>query len=208
VSRVRDDALQIAAFPLLLAVGVLIIPIVPEYSDDLAAARAMEHSGRWLIGHLVSAVAFAASVQCSTVLQRLSVRPRPWVTLMLAIGAGLHAAGLGADGIGPLATVAAGVPPAMFFRGSSVLVPGVFIAGAVCFGLAQISQTVQLTQEVSSRGWRLVALIAAVTFSVAESIPSGWGLYVVALAALVLYLPPAFSVWRSETRGAGEATLG
>jgi hypothetical protein len=193
----RDDALQIVAFPVLLTIGILLIPVVPDYSDDAAAARATQHSGLWLLGHLLSAAAFATSVQCSAVLQRLTGRPSPWITLVIGLGAGLHAAGLGADGIGPLALNHAGQSATTFFRGSTALVPAVFIAGAVLFGVAQFIQTWQVTLG-SSVPRRLRLLLFALLFSAAEAIPSGWGLYVVAASAVGLYLPLAASVRRSE----------
>lgn len=196
MTRAQSDAAQIAAFPALLALGVLLIPVVPDYADHAAAGRAAAQAARWLSGHLVSASAFAASVAASAAVQRRLARPRAGVTLLIAIGAGLHAAGLGADGIGPLAVAASGLPAAAFFDGSGALVGGTFVAGAVCFGIGQVVQSVQAGALLASRPTRALAVAAAVAFPAAEAVPSGWGLYAVAVAAATLYLPVAGAVAR------------
>jgi hypothetical protein len=44
--------IPVPAFPLVLAAGILLIPVVPDYSDHVLAAAAVEGTGRWVVGHL------------------------------------------------------------------------------------------------------------------------------------------------------------
>ncbi|MBC8329872.1 MAG: hypothetical protein H8E31_14125 [Planctomycetes bacterium] len=196
----RVEGAFVAAFPLLLAFGVPLIPVVGDYADHAAAALATERASLWFDGHLVSAIAFgfgivAATILCRRVAEAGSVLLARVALPMMAAGAALHMAGLGADGIGPLAVAEAGGDPRLFFDGSGGLVPMVFIAGAALFGVGQLVLVAGLRPLTGARQGRLL-MAAAVVFSAAEAIPSGWGLYLVALAALALYLPLARMLWK------------
>jgi hypothetical protein len=116
---------------------------------------------------------------------------------MMTVGAGLLAVGMGADGIGPLAVRQAGYPARAFFDGSSKWVTGIFIAGSIIYGLGQIGLivTIQHTSLLST-GVGITVIIAAILFSVTSAIPSGYGLYVVALSVWVIYLPISLALWQ------------
>ena len=114
----RSTLFPIFAFPIILAVGIVIIPVNPDYNDHALAVQAVELTERWYLGHLISAIAFSFSIWASReilgVLQMV-----PWFTpIFIALGAGLYAAGLGADGIGPIAVQASGESAVIFFDGS------------------------------------------------------------------------------------------
>ncbi len=88
---------------------------------------------------MISSIAFGLAILASCfIADCLSKKGeiRGFVGLpLVAVGATLYAAGLGADGIGPLATVAGGSQVRIFFDGSGIMVSGVFIAASITFGL-------------------------------------------------------------------------
>ncbi|HEX73958.1 MAG TPA: hypothetical protein G4N93_02260 [Dehalococcoidia bacterium] len=43
---------------------------------------------------------------------------------------------------------------------------------------------------------RILVFVAAIIFVGAEAIPSGWGLYGVAAAAMVVYIPIGIAIWQ------------
>lgn len=118
-----------------------------------------------------------------------------------SFGGTLHAAGLGADGIGPLATAAGGGQALMFFEGSDKWVSGIFIAASITFGIGLITQVIGAIQAGLLKGLtRILVFVAAIIFVGAEAIPSGWGLYGVAAAAMVVYIPIGIAVWQESIR--------
>jgi hypothetical protein len=133
-------ALAMVSFPVVLTLGILTIPVVVDYRDHDLAARAATHSVRWFWGHMFTGAAFglATVAACAMAGCLLRTRHARWVYVgmpMMAVGAALHAVGLGADGIAPLAVIAGGGRAQTFFDGSGGLVSGVFLAGAVAFGV-------------------------------------------------------------------------
>lgn len=193
--------IPVLAFPMMLTAGILLIPVVPDYSDHALAAAAVQQTGRWAVGHLTAAAAFGLGVWAAGTivgeLERRAQRP-PFLLPLMAIGGGLYAAGMGADGIGPVAVRASAASPALFFDGSGWWVTGVFLAGTLFFGVGLIFMTGQCIQAglVSGR-WRTVTFVSALVFVAAPAIPSGWALYGVALASLGVFAPLGVSIARS-----------
>lgn len=187
-------SILVLAFPVLLTAGIVLIPVVSDYGDHDQAAQAAAQTARWFSGHLLAALAFAVSIAA---VGRIEVareagggRLPGWTLPLITMGAGLYAAGLGADGIGPLAVAAAGGAPALFFDGSGMWVAGVFIAGTLAFGFGLIGLVVAASERGVLRGAsRPIAFAAARSFMAAQAIPSGWALYGVALAAFGVFLP-------------------
>ena len=71
-------------------------------------------------------------------------------------------------------------------------VSGVFIAASSLFGVGLISQVIGIFHAGQLKGViRIVVFTVAIIFLISTAMPSGWGLYVVAVAALVVYLPIA-----------------
>lgn len=63
-------------FPAVLAVGIILIPVVTNYADHVLASEAVEHTARWFLGHLLSAVAFGLSlISSSEVVAHLRQNP-------------------------------------------------------------------------------------------------------------------------------------
>jgi hypothetical protein len=58
----RSVPLMLVAFPILLTLGIVMIPVVADYSDHSLAVRAVGHTWRWFLGHVVAALAFGYSV--------------------------------------------------------------------------------------------------------------------------------------------------
>lgn len=193
--------LTILAFPVVLAVGIVLIPVVTDYSDHQLAEEAVAQTARWFSGHLIAAIGFAFSILAIVAIDRhlrLSSRSLPAMTLpCIALGAGLYAAGLGADGIGPVAVQCAGDSPTAFFDGSGMYVTGVFIAGTILFGIGLLSLVIGAIRSGLLKGWsRYVALAGALVFMVAPAIPSGWALYGVAVAVFGVFIPLALALHR------------
>ena len=196
--RDRGSAV-ILAFPMLLTLGILLIPVVPDYSDHELAARAAQQTARWFAGHLVAATAFGIGALASTAIaQELRRRnnPVPAILLILvACGAALYAAGLGADGIAPVALLSSGTEPTMFFDGSGWWISGVFMGGTILFGLGLILLVIRVIRIGLVTGlWRYVVLLSTIMFISAPVIPSGWALYGEALASLGIFLPIGVSI--------------
>ncbi len=191
----------LALFPLLLTLGIWMIPVVANYADHDSAEVQVAQSRRWVWGHLISAVAFGwGMLAAGAVAMLLAERGfATWglVSLpLMALGAGVLAAGLGADGIGPLAMLEAGQPAALFFYGSQRWVVGSFVAGSILFGLGQVMLMVGVQHaEILTSAEAVIAIIAAALFSLCGAIPSGYALYGVALASWVVYLPLIHVLW-------------
>lgn len=204
-NRSRLYSTLIAAFPIVLATGIILIPIVADYSNHSMAEEAAGQSIRWFLGHIHSAAAFGIGVLAccciGDVLYRRGQRNRVIFALpFIAVGAGLHAAGLGAEGIGPLALVEAGQPASLFFDGSRTLVPGVFVAASVAFGLGLIALAFGIARtDLLKNPWKMIVPIAAVLFVAFEALPTGWGLYPVALSSFLVFAPISLAL-RKETR--------
>lgn len=194
----------VVTFPLILTAGILTIPVVSDYSNHLLAEQAASQTGRWFWGHAISGVAFGLSIVAAYSITRyLSMHEQNrfgMVSLsLIAVGGALYAFGLGADGIGPLATAAGGGRALMFFEGSGIWVGGVFTAASVIFGAGLITQIIGVSHAGLLKGMsRIITFIAAVIFLAAGAIPSGWALYGVAGAALVVYLPITNALWHQS----------
>lgn len=195
-------AVFLVAFPLVLAIGIVLIPVVVNYADHEKAERAAAQTRRWFWGHLISAIGFGLGVvaACCLGLFLVDAGEAAWALAgvpLAAVGAGTMAAGLGADGIGPLAVQKAGHPARLFFDGSRVWVTGTTIAGAILFSLGQIALVVGVQHtDLLSTAVGITVIVAAIAFSVSTAVPSGYALYLVAVSALVAYLPMAFALWR------------
>jgi len=198
----KQNAFYIFVFPVVLTIGILLIPVVSDYSNHQLASEGVEMTTRWFLGHILTAVAFGISIlSVHTIegyLQSKSYRLPDFIKIIMAIGAGLFAAGLGADGIGPIAVNASSANPALFFDGSGWWVSGTFMAATAFFGIGLISLVGHVNNsEMITGTWRYVAFISALIFVAAPAIPSGWGLYGVAFASFGVFLPLGFSVLRS-----------
>ncbi len=195
-------AFTVILFPIVLAVGILLIPVVSDYNNHAIAAAAVEKTGRWFAGHLVAAVAFGLSILSANAvnafLKDIGHQTPGFILPIMAIGAGLYAAGLGADGIGPIAVKSLGYSPALFFDGSGWWVSGTFVAATLLFGVGLIGLVAHANQSQMMVGiWRYVIFISALLFVTVPAIPSGWGLYGEALAAFGVFAPLGVAIWRS-----------
>ena len=151
----RFGIFPILAFPIILAIGILLIPVNPDYNNHTLAVRALEQTERWFAGHLISAIAFGFAIWAAR--EILGVLPKaPWYTLVfIATGAGLYAAGMGADGIAPAAIMASGESALIFFDSSGWWVSGVFMAGTLCFAIGLFIIISNLIQHHIVQGiWR------------------------------------------------------
>jgi len=197
----RAQIIYVLAFPVVLTIGIVLIPVVTDYTDHRLPEQAVEQTVRWFAGHIVAAIGFGLAVLAVGSIDRhlqLTSRSLPAVTLPgVAVGAGLYAAGLGADGIGPLAVRSAGYSPVIFFDGSSLWVNGIFIAATLVFAIGVLSLVIGSIQRELLRGWsRYVSLVSVIIFVGAPAILSGWALYGVALAAFGVFMP--FAVEMSQ----------
>ncbi|MCB0033178.1 MAG: hypothetical protein KDE51_04135 [Anaerolineales bacterium] len=187
--------LFILVFPLLLTIGTFTIPFVNYFGDHEAAEQGAKQQRRWFWGHLITAAAFGTGILTVTLLAipLLQTEHAGWAfaaVLFAAVGGSLQAAGLGADGIGPVAMLRAQQPARLFFDGSSKLAPLTFILGSVGFGMGQIFLVIGLNHlpDVST-AVGVTTLIAAILFSALPAIPSSWSLYLTAVLSWLIYAP-------------------
>jgi len=197
----RSVPLMVVAFPALLGLGIFLIPVVADYSDHALAVRAVSQTWRWFTGHILAALAFGYSVWVIATLDEhlhsTGHRLHRLTLLSLVVGASLYAAGLGADGVGPVALLTAGHDPSGFFDGSGLWVTSLFVAGTVLYGLGLISMVVTLNSTGALVGTaRRIAFVGALLFACAPAILSGWALYGVAAAAFMVFIPVARTVTR------------
>ncbi len=199
----RTQVITILAFPIVLTLGIMLIPVVPDYTDHRLAEQAVAQVGRWFSGHIISAIAFSLSILAVGSVDRhlqSGSKSLPKATLpILATGAGFYAAGLGADGIGPIAVQAAGYSPVIFFDGSGMWVTGVFIVGTILFGVGLLMTVIGSIQQGLLVDWnRYVCFVCALLFMVAPAVLSGWALYGVAVAASGVFVPMATAIMRND----------
>jgi hypothetical protein len=202
VKNMRSQAMLVLAFPIILSIGIVLIPVVSNFSDHAIATEAVNMTGRWFTGHILSAVAFGMSILSVIAIQTFqrdqSYEIPSFILPMMAIGAALYAAGLGADGIGPIAVKSSGSTPILFFDGSGWWVSGTFIAATAFFGVGLISLVGHTNQNQMVKGiWRYVTFISALLFIAVPAIPSGWALYGEAIAAFGVFFPLGLAIWRS-----------
>lgn len=195
----RLQIIAILAFPVVLTIGIVLIPVVTDYSNHQLAEQAVGQTVRWFSGHIISAMAFALSILAVGSIDKylqFSSLSLPVLTLpFITIGAGLYAVGLGADGIGPVAVQSSGYSPVIFFDGSGLWVTGTFIAGTVIFGLGLLNTVIGSIRLGLLNGWsRYVSFISALLFMIAPMILSGWALYGVAVAAFGVFMPLALAI--------------
>jgi hypothetical protein len=151
---------------------------------------------------MVAAVAFGLStIAVNAIARDLRRRSHPLpgsLIVLFALGAALYAAGMGADGIGPIAVRAAGGEASLFFDGSGWWVSGIFMAATVTFGLGLLGLVRHAVTAGMVRGlWIPVAIISTFMFVALPAIPSGWGLFGVAVTTFGIFLPMAASIWRA-----------
>jgi hypothetical protein len=193
----------ILAFPILLTVGIVLIPVVTDYTDHQLAEQVVAQVGRWFFGHILSAIAFPLSILAINGIDRhlhQAANSLPRLTLpFVAVGAGLYSAGLGADGIGPIAVQAAGFSPVIFFDGSGMWVTGIFILGTIIFGIGLIMTVIGAVRHGLVLGWsRYICFGSALLFMGAPAVLSGWALYGVAVASFGVFVPLAVGIISGE----------
>jgi hypothetical protein len=125
-------------------------------------------------------------------------KPEPVPLLLISLGAALYAAGLGADGIAPIALILSGSSPMAFFDGG-IWVTGVFILATLLFGVGLIGLIRSAIQGGIVTGiWRYIVFGSAIGLMVVPAIPSGYGLFGEALTASGVFIPMGFSMARSQ----------
>ena len=199
----RTQIISIIAFPVVLTLGIVLIPVVADYSNHHLAEQAVEQTARWFAGHIISVIGFMLSILAvSSINKYLQITSRflPKLTLpFVAVGAGFYSAGLGADGIGPLAVQSAGHSPIIFFDNSGYWITGVFIAGTVLFGLGLLNTVIgSIRLGLLKGGSRYVSFVSVLIFIIAPMIPSGWALYGIAAASFGVFVPIALVISKSE----------
>jgi hypothetical protein len=192
-------------FPIVLSIGIFTIPYVSDYSNVNVQNEAVEHSLRWFLGHIVSAIAFSiAIITAHMISQYLSNREQSQIGkvgfMCIALGGTFLSIGLGADGIGPLAITSEGLEASVFFEGSGMMVTGVFMIGIVLFSLGLINQIVGLRRTgLVSKPLSTALICCAIFLMGVSAIPSSFGLYFIAYLSILIYGSLAYFLWRSQS---------
>ena len=191
-------------FPILLCIGIFTIPFVSDYGNNLVTEEAANQTDRWFWGHIISGIAFGFSIivahNITQYLYSQEQKRSGTVSLFLiAIGGTLLAIGLGADGVGPVATISGGSQASVFFEGSGMMVTGIFMAGIILFGFGLINQIIGLRHTDSIPKWLSpVLLISSIAFMGVSVIPSSLGLYMIAFLSILIYGSFSILFWRSS----------
>ncbi|MFA5761272.1 MAG: hypothetical protein WC877_05890 [Dehalococcoidales bacterium] len=186
-------AVIILIFPILLSAGIFTIPYVSDYSSNIITELAVLQSGRWLWGHIISALAFGwAIIVAHYITQYLYYNEQNSIgtfSLFFTVTGGiLMAAGLGADGIGPVATVNGGAQASVFFEGSGMIITIIFMVGIILFGLGLIFQIIGLGRTgVIPDIFVFVLIACAILFMGFAALPSSMGLYCIAYLSVLIY---------------------
>ncbi len=199
MDKTKTKMIYVLAFPFVLTVGIVLIPVVADYGDHRLAEAAVGQTMRWYFGHIIAAIGFALAILAVTTIDthlRQTERALPVLTLpLITVGAGLYAAGLGADGIGPVAVQTTGESPVIFFDGSTMWVTGLFVLGTVIFGIGLLLLVIgSIRLELLLGKSRYIAFISTLVFMIAPAILVGWALYGVALASFGIFVPFAQAV--------------
>lgn len=207
MNKKQSQTLSIMAFPVVLAIGIILIPVVIDYSNHMLAEQAVGQTIRWFFGHIISAIGFVLAYLTVNAIdahvRQESLSLPGMVKPCITIGAGLYAAGLGADGIGPLAVLSAGYSPMIFFDGSGMWVTGIFVVGTIVFGIGFLSLVIYAIRSGLLKGLgRFISFFSAIVFMIAPTVLSGWALYGVAVAVFGMCIPFAGAISR-ETKIAG-----
>jgi hypothetical protein len=186
-------AVIILIFPILLSAGIFTIPYVLDYSSNIITELAVLQSGRWLWGHIISALAFGWAIIVAHYISRyLYYNEQNRIgtfSLYLTVAGGiLMAAGMGADGIGPVATVNGGAQASVFFEGSGMIITIIFMVGIIVFGFGLINQIIGLGRiGVIPDIFVYVLIACAILFMGFATLPSSMGLYCIAYISILIY---------------------
>jgi hypothetical protein len=185
--------LTIYLFPAVLALGIILIPFVSNYADPAATEQAARDTARWFWGHIISGTGFGlAIVAAHRIASLLPVekagRAGASSLTLVALGGSAMAMGLGADGVAPVALIAQGINPNVFFEGSGFMVSGLIMAGIILFSFGVINQVVGLYRAGLLTKRRSIALtVCAALLMGCAAIPSTIGLYVIAVLVITIY---------------------
>jgi len=194
----------ILLFPIILSIGIFTIPFVSDYANNLVTEEAASQTGRWFWGHIISGFAFSISIIVAYhIVQYLNSREQKQTGIislsLITLGGTLLAIGLGADGIGPIATISGGSQASVFFEGSGMMVTGIFIVGITLFGFGLINQIIGLKHTGLLSKWLSAALVVCVILFIgASAIPSSLGLYFIAYLSILIYGSLSFLFWHSS----------
>lgn len=186
-------AVIILIFPILLSAGIFTIPYVSDYSSNIITELAVLQSGRWLWGHIISALAFGwAIIVAHYITQYLYYNEQNSIgtfSLFFTVTGGiLMAAGLGADGIGPVAAINGDTPASVFFEGSGMIITIIFMLGIILFGFGLIFQIIGLGRTgVIPDIFVFVLIACAILFMGFAALPSSMGLYCIAYLSVLIY---------------------
>ena len=186
-------AVIILIFPILLSAGIFTIPYVLDYSSNIITELAVLQSGRWLWGHIISALAFGWAIIVAHYISRyLYYNEQNRIgtfSLYLTVAGGiLMAAGMGAGGIGPVATINGGAQASVFFEGSGMIITIIFMVGIIVFGFGLINQIIGLGRiGVIPDIFVYVLIACAILFMGFAALPSSMGLYCIAYLSVLIY---------------------
>ena len=186
-------AVIILIFPILLSAGIFTIPYVSDYSSNIITELAVLQSGRWLWGHIISALAFGwAIIVAHYITQYLYYNEQNSIgtfSLFFTVTGGiLMAAGLGADGIGPVAAINGDTPASVFFEGSGMIITIIFMLGIILFGFGLIFQIIGLGRTgVIPDIFVFVLIACTILFMGFAALPSSMGLYCIAYLSVLIY---------------------
>ena len=58
----RPQIIYVLAFPVVLTIGIVLTPVVTDYTDHRLPEQAVEQTARWFAGHIIAAIGFGLAV--------------------------------------------------------------------------------------------------------------------------------------------------
>ena len=80
----QTQLIYLLTFPIVLTIGIVLIPVVTDYGDHQLAEQAAAQTTRWFAGHIIAAIGFPLAILSVIAIEghlRLSSRSLPVLTV-------------------------------------------------------------------------------------------------------------------------------
>lgn len=204
-ARLRVGVVAVA--PVVVLIGFLWAPYIANFTDNAAVAdEVAADTTRWAWSTTINAVGLALTalliISLRSYLRTAGEQLWSFIAVpLIVVGGVLIAYVTGAD-LGLANAIEAGASGEAVLKAGEPWFFGTFLPAAIIFGLGWLSLAAAVYKSgVLSHQLTWVVVGALVVLTVAIFIPTGWGRYVIGVAAIVASWTLAYQMW-SETREA------
>ncbi len=195
----------VAVAPVVVLIGFLWAPYIADFTDNAAvAAEVAADTTRWAWSTTVNAVGLAFTalliISLRSYLRAAGEQLWSFIAVPLVLGGAVLIAYVTGASLGLANAIEAGASGEAVLEAGEPWFFGTFLPAAIIFGLGWLSLAAAVYKsEVLSRQLTRVVVGALVVLTVAIFIPTGWGQYLIGVAAIVASWPLAYQMW-TETR--------